>query len=89
MGKEKGRLKVLSSSACIDYLGGLATATRVRCPVSLVLARQNQMTLPRAAAEVARLLRATVHDVPDGHFLMREQPDAALAALRWPAPTGP
>jgi pimeloyl-ACP methyl ester carboxylesterase len=47
-----------------------------------VLAEQDQMTLPRNAREVAGLLEATVHTVPGGHFLMQEQPDAVLNALR-------
>ena len=40
------------------------------------------MTLPRAARDVAAALKATVHTVPAGHFLMQEQPDGVLDALR-------
>ena len=69
-------------TACNAYLGGLPAATQVRCPASLVLAREDQMTLPKGAREVAALLKAQVHTVPGGHFLMQESPDAVLAALR-------
>lgn len=69
-------------NACNSYQGGLQAAAQVRCPSSLVLAREDQMTLPRAAREVAARLQATVHEVPGGHFLMQESPDAVLAALR-------
>ena len=69
-------------AACNNYGGGLAAAARVACPAHLVLADGDRMTLPRAAREVAMALKAAVHTVPGGHFLMQEQPDAALAALR-------
>ena len=69
-------------SACNDYRNGLAAATKVACPAHLVLAEQDQMTLPRNAREVAGLLEATVHTVAGGHFLMQEQPDPVLNALR-------
>ena len=69
-------------AACNDYRGGLEAATRVACPAHLMLADGDRMTLPRGAREVAAALKATVHTVPGGHFLMQEQPDGALAALR-------
>lgn len=69
-------------SACNDYRNGFDAATRVQCPAHLVLAEQDQMTLPRHAREVAALLKAPVHSVPGGHFLMQEQPDAVLNAMR-------
>jgi pimeloyl-ACP methyl ester carboxylesterase len=69
-------------AACNAYAGGLEAATRVRCPASLVLAAQDQMTAPRGAREVTAALKASLHNVPGGHFLMAEQPDAVLAALR-------
>ena len=69
-------------SACDDYRGGLVAAERVRCPAHLVLAEADQMTLPRSARDVAAALKATVHHVPGGHYLMQESPDAVLNALR-------
>lgn len=69
-------------AACNLYTNGLAAAARVACPAHLVLADGDQMTLPRNAREVAAALKATVHTVPGGHFLMQEQPDRVLSALR-------
>jgi pimeloyl-ACP methyl ester carboxylesterase len=69
-------------SVCDRYEGGLDAAARVRSPAALVLAAQDQMTLPRGARAVAEALRAPVHTVAGGHFLMQEQPDPVLAALR-------
>ena len=69
-------------AACDRYQGGMAAAAGVTCPVTFVLAEQDQMTLPRGAREVAERLKARVHAVSGGHFLMQESPDAVLAALR-------
>jgi pimeloyl-ACP methyl ester carboxylesterase len=69
-------------SACNDYRNGLAAAERVRCPAHLVLAEADQMTLPRHARAVGDALKATVHSVPGGHYLMQESPDAVLNAMR-------
>lgn len=69
-------------SACNAYTGGLEAAERVRCPSTLVLGQFDQMTLPRAARDVAEWLKAKVHTVPAGHFVMAESPDPTLAALR-------
>jgi pimeloyl-ACP methyl ester carboxylesterase len=69
-------------SACNDYDGGIAAAARVTCPAHLIVASADQMTPPRAAREVAAALKATVHTIPGGHFMMLEQPEATLAALR-------
>ena len=69
-------------SACNEYGNGLLAADQVRCPSALVLAQHDQMTLPKAAADVAQRLKASVHTVPAGHFLMQESPDPVLNALR-------
>jgi pimeloyl-ACP methyl ester carboxylesterase len=69
-------------SICDRYRGGEAAATRVGCPVHFVLARDDQMTQPKAARELAATLKATVHWVDGGHNLMTEQPDPVLHALR-------
>jgi pimeloyl-ACP methyl ester carboxylesterase len=68
--------------ACDAYANGLAAAAKVRCPATLVLGAADQMTLPKAAQEVARALKATVHTVPAGHMLMQEAPEETLVALR-------
>jgi pimeloyl-ACP methyl ester carboxylesterase len=69
-------------SNCDRYAGGLDAATRVRAPTSLILGARDQMTLPRGARDVAGRLGARVHEVAAGHFLMQEQPDPVLQALR-------
>ena len=69
-------------SACNDYAAGLQAASQVRCAASLVLGDRDQMTLPRGAREIARLLKASVHTVSAGHQLMAESPDPVLQALR-------
>jgi pimeloyl-ACP methyl ester carboxylesterase len=69
-------------SVCNAYGSGLVAAEQVRCPSAVVLGRFDQMTLPRHATEVAQRLKATVHEVPAGHFLMQESPDPVLNALR-------
>lgn len=69
-------------SACNDYRHGLEAAAKVRCPAHLLLAEADQMTLPKNARAVAEALKATVHTVPGGHYLMQESPDAVLNAVR-------
>ena len=69
-------------SACHLYDNGLAAADQVRCPSALVLGQHDQMTQPKGATLVAHRLKATVHTVPAGHFLMQESPDPVLNALR-------
>jgi pimeloyl-ACP methyl ester carboxylesterase len=69
-------------SACDRYASGKEAAARVRCPVHLVLAAFDHMTPPTAARDLAVMLKATVHTVPAGHFLMQECPDGVLNALR-------
>jgi pimeloyl-ACP methyl ester carboxylesterase len=69
-------------AACNDYTGGLTAAERVRCSSHLILGAADQMTPPRGAREIAAALKATVHTVPAGHFLMQEQPDGVLNAMR-------
>jgi pimeloyl-ACP methyl ester carboxylesterase len=67
---------------CNRYAGGLEAAAKVRCPVTLVLGEQDQMTPPRATRDISAALRARVVTVPSGHHQLAETPDATLAALR-------
>ncbi len=69
-------------SACNSYTHGLDAALLVRCPAALVLGQFDQMTAPKAATEVAQRLKATLHTVQAGHYLMQESPDPVLNALR-------
>ncbi len=69
-------------SVCDAYAGGLQAATALRCPVTMVLGAADQMTPPRAAAELAAALRARVVTLQAGHQLMAEAPAALQAALQ-------
>jgi pimeloyl-ACP methyl ester carboxylesterase len=69
-------------SVCDRYDGGMQAASRVRCPVSLILGERDQMTAPGAARDIATALKARVITLPCGHSLMQEVPDAVLNALR-------
>ena len=69
-------------SACNQYGAGMAAADRLVCPAALVLGQFDQMTQPKGAVAVAQRLKAQVHTVPAGHFLMQESPDPVLNALR-------
>jgi len=69
-------------AACNDYENGLGAAERVRCATHLILGAADQMTPPRSTRDIAAALKATVHSVPGGHFLMQECPDPVLNAMR-------
>lgn len=69
-------------SACNAYGGAEVAAGKLRCPAHLILGRADQMTQPRAAAGLAKLLKAPIHSVDAGHALMAEAPDAVLLAMR-------
>jgi pimeloyl-ACP methyl ester carboxylesterase len=69
-------------SACNNYAGAEAAATRLKCPVELVLGASDQMTPPKAALALAAMLKAKVTQVQAGHQLMAEAPDAVLKAFR-------
>ena len=68
--------------ACNGYAGGLAAAERVRCASHLILGSFDQMTPPRSTRDIAVALKATLHLVPAGHFVMQESPDPVLNAMR-------
>lgn len=69
-------------AACNNYRNGLAAAATVRCPAHLVLAESDHMTLVQGTVDLAAALKARVHVVPSGHFLMQECPDGVLKAMR-------
>jgi pimeloyl-ACP methyl ester carboxylesterase len=75
--------------ACNRYAGGLAAASRVTCPTTLILGERDQMTGPKQAAAIAAALRARTVTLAAGHALMTEAPDALLAALRGALGDGP
>jgi pimeloyl-ACP methyl ester carboxylesterase len=67
---------------CDGYGGGLEAAARVRCPATLILGRNDQMTSPRVTKDIAAALKAKVITLDSGHTLMGEAPDALLRAVR-------
>jgi pimeloyl-ACP methyl ester carboxylesterase len=85
-GYAEGNLFEHDFRACDAYAGGLEAASRVTCPVRFVLGAKDQMTPPKATAALAAALRAAVVQVPAGHALMQEAPDAVLQALQGLAP---
>lgn len=56
------------------------TATPVQC--HLILGAKDAMTPPKAAKQLAELLRAQVQTLPAGHSLMTEAPEGILNALK-------
>lgn len=68
-------------SACNAYAGAEAAAAKLRCPVRMVLGTKDQMTQPRMAAGLARMLSAETVTLSAGHSLMTEAPDGVLNAL--------
>lgn len=67
---------------CDRYEGAWEAAARVKCPVQLILGRKDQMTSPKATAELRERLHATVAWIEAGHSLMAEAPDDVLNALK-------
>jgi len=67
---------------CDAYANGLQAAAQVRCPATLILGRNDQMTSPRATKDLAAALKAQPVLLDSGHHLMGEAPDGVLAALR-------
>ena len=83
---ERSQAGVLGSdlAACNDFDGAPAAAEKIACPALFVLGANDRMTAPAAAAPLAeRIAGSRTILVPDaGHFLMIEQPDWTLDALR-------
>jgi pimeloyl-ACP methyl ester carboxylesterase len=67
---------------CNHYAGGLEAAARVRCASLMIVGAHDQMTPPKASATLAQALHAKVLQLPAGHSLMGEVPDAVLNAIQ-------
>ena len=81
-GQRSTNLFLNDFEVCDRYAGGLAAATRVACPTTLVLGAHDQMTQPSRAAEIGAALRATTVTIACGHAVQTEAPEELLAALR-------
>ncbi len=70
--------------ACDSYRNAVPRMAQVRCPVLFVLGERDQMTPPRASAELIAAAgeRAQTVMLSAGHSLMTEAPDGVLFALR-------
>lgn len=73
--------------ACKDYATGLESASKVGCPVLLVLGDRDMMTPPKTVAPLLKALGSAPGGVKSvsitsaGHSMMAEAPDATLDAL--------
>jgi pimeloyl-ACP methyl ester carboxylesterase len=70
-------------SACNGYAGGLEAASKVTCPVMMVLGKRDLMTPVKAAKDLMSALpKARIVSLEGaGHALMAEKPDDVLDAL--------
>jgi pimeloyl-ACP methyl ester carboxylesterase len=71
-------------AACNNYRAGLEAAHALRAPALLVLGSADQMTPPRAAADLIAAIeqpKTVVTLAGTGHALMAENPDGVRAAL--------
>ncbi|MDB5999052.1 MAG: alpha/beta hydrolase [Rhizobacter sp.] len=67
---------------CDSYEGVARAATQLRCPVEVIIGSLDQMTAPKSARALAQQLGAAVVELPAGHSLLQEAPDALLNALK-------
>lgn len=81
-GAPHGNLFLHDFQVCDRYTGAPEAAQRVQAPAHLILGAKDQMTPPKAARQLADMLKAQVQTLPAGHALMTEAPEALLAAVR-------
>ncbi len=81
-GAAHGNLFLHDFQVCDRYTGAPEAAQRVQAPAHLILGAKDQMTPPKAARQLADMLKAQVQTLPAGHALMTEAPEALLAAVR-------
>lgn len=76
-----GNLFHFDFAACDAYAGAEAAAAALKCPATLILGGSDQMTMPKAAEPLIRLLAPKVVRLRSGHNLMAEVPDGVLDAM--------
>jgi pimeloyl-ACP methyl ester carboxylesterase len=71
-------------SACNAYDGGTEAAQKIACQTLFLLAEQDAMTPPKAAASLLEIIKNKHKTIIPrcGHALMAERPDAVLQALK-------
>lgn len=79
---DQGNLFEHDFQVCDRYQRAPEAAAAVTAPAHLLLGQRDAMTPPRAAAQLAELLKARVHTLPAGHSLMTEAPEGVLNALK-------
>lgn len=77
----QGNLFHADFTACDAYAGLESAAARLRCPATLVLGANDQMTSPKAVKPLLAALKPEVVTLHAGHNLMAEAPDALLDTL--------
>lgn len=84
MERQKAGVLPVDFAACNDYGEGLAAAANVRCPTLFLIARRDLMTPKRTVQDLVKAIRgAQVVEIDRcGHYMMTEQPDDVLDALR-------
>jgi len=84
MQRQKKGVMHADFAACNRYANGITAASKVVCPVLLLLGKRDVMTPPRATRELVAALKSarTVEIAGSGHALMAEKPDEVLDALR-------
>ncbi len=71
-------------NACNTYQNGLEVASRIRCPVLLMVGNEDRMTPPRAARALADAIPDCTTEIIGGcgHMMMIEKPDQVLDHIR-------
>ncbi len=71
-------------SACNNFTNGQDLAEQIRVPTLVLIGRQDKMTSPVSAQQVADIIddSRVVTLEPCGHAMLSEQPNAVLDALR-------
>lgn len=71
-------------NACHTYQDGLQAASRIRCPVLLMVGKEDRMTSPRAARVLVDAIPGCTMEIIEecGHMMMIEEPDQVLDHIR-------
>tara|TARA_Y100001960_G_scaffold321072_1_gene395076 strand:- start:699 stop:1487 length:789 start_codon:yes stop_codon:yes gene_type:complete len=71
-------------NACHTYQDGLRTASCIRCPVLLMVGKDDRMTPPQASRALADVIPDCTIEIIEGcgHMMMIEKPDQVLDYMR-------
>jgi pimeloyl-ACP methyl ester carboxylesterase len=87
MERQKPGVLLNDFSACNQYDGAMAAAKKLVCPVLCITGKNDQMTPPKASANLIETLRQVTTVQADllthcGHAAMSERPDAVLESIK-------